>query len=250
MGLIPRWGRSLGGRRKWQPTPVFLPGKSHGQRSLAGYSPWGCKRVGPNLHNINASEKRDSGFSMPLSAPPLLLYSVFSSLLGKCTHMSKQSLISVCWGRSEITSEKILAQTRSAGWALSASLPGVVMILGLQDSFFLILDCPEESSKTPASFGEVTLPVSSISYKALFPDPSRDGRWGRNSKVDQDPSFPHTGWPQGTMLSLSEPYLLRKLKMTLPFLQDFLCVSLFIFPQSPGWETLVKLLQEFLLNQG
>ena len=31
------------GRRKWQPTPVFLPGKSHGQRSLVGYSPWGRK---------------------------------------------------------------------------------------------------------------------------------------------------------------------------------------------------------------
>ena len=31
-------------RRRWQPTPVFLPGKSHGQR-LAGYSPWGHKRV-------------------------------------------------------------------------------------------------------------------------------------------------------------------------------------------------------------
>ena len=30
-------------RRKWQPTPVFLPEKSRGQRSLAGYSPWGCK---------------------------------------------------------------------------------------------------------------------------------------------------------------------------------------------------------------
>ena len=28
-------------RRKWQHTPVFLPGESHGQRSLAGYSPWG-----------------------------------------------------------------------------------------------------------------------------------------------------------------------------------------------------------------
>ena len=27
-------------RREWQPTPVFLPGESHGQRSLAGYSPW------------------------------------------------------------------------------------------------------------------------------------------------------------------------------------------------------------------
>ena len=27
--------------RKWQPTPIFLPRESHGQRSLAGYSPWG-----------------------------------------------------------------------------------------------------------------------------------------------------------------------------------------------------------------
>ena len=31
------------GKRKWQPTPAFLPGKSHGQRSLEGYSPEGCK---------------------------------------------------------------------------------------------------------------------------------------------------------------------------------------------------------------
>ena len=30
-------------RRKWQPTPVFLPGEFHGQKSLAGYSPWGHK---------------------------------------------------------------------------------------------------------------------------------------------------------------------------------------------------------------
>ena len=30
-------------RRAWQPTPAFLPGKSHGQRSLEGYSPWGRK---------------------------------------------------------------------------------------------------------------------------------------------------------------------------------------------------------------
>jgi len=33
------WVRKIPWRRKWQPTPVFLPGKSHGQRSLAGYSP-------------------------------------------------------------------------------------------------------------------------------------------------------------------------------------------------------------------
>ena len=43
------WVGKIPWRRKWQPTPVFLPGKSHGQRSLAGYSPWGCKRVRHNL---------------------------------------------------------------------------------------------------------------------------------------------------------------------------------------------------------
>ena len=32
--------------RKWQPTPVFLPGKFHGHKSLAGYSPWGSQRIG------------------------------------------------------------------------------------------------------------------------------------------------------------------------------------------------------------
>ena len=39
------WVRKIPWRRKWQPTPVFLPGESHGQRSLAGDSPWG-QRVG------------------------------------------------------------------------------------------------------------------------------------------------------------------------------------------------------------
>ena len=38
-GSIPGSGRSPR-RRKWQPTPVSLPGESHGHRSLAGYSPW------------------------------------------------------------------------------------------------------------------------------------------------------------------------------------------------------------------
>ena len=37
-------------RRKWQPTPVFLPGESQGQRSLAGYSPWGHKESETNVY--------------------------------------------------------------------------------------------------------------------------------------------------------------------------------------------------------
>ena len=40
-GLIP--GLGIPWRRKWQPIPVFLPGEFNGQRSLAGYSPWGRK---------------------------------------------------------------------------------------------------------------------------------------------------------------------------------------------------------------
>ena len=35
---LPCW------RRKWQPAPIFLLGESHGQRSMVGYSLWGCKK--------------------------------------------------------------------------------------------------------------------------------------------------------------------------------------------------------------
>ena len=48
VGKIPR-------RRKWQPTPVFLPGKSNGLRILVGYSPWGCKELDTTeqLHSLH-----------------------------------------------------------------------------------------------------------------------------------------------------------------------------------------------------
>ena len=42
-GSIPGSGDPW--RRVWQPTPVFLPGEPHGQRSLAGYSTWGRKEL-------------------------------------------------------------------------------------------------------------------------------------------------------------------------------------------------------------
>ena len=45
LGLIPGSGR-FSWRRKWPPTPVFLPGESQGQRSLAGYRPWGHSESG------------------------------------------------------------------------------------------------------------------------------------------------------------------------------------------------------------
>ena len=42
------WVRKIPWRRKWSPTPVFLPGESHGQRRLGSNSPWGHKRVRHN----------------------------------------------------------------------------------------------------------------------------------------------------------------------------------------------------------
>ena len=50
--------RKIPWRRKWKPTPIFLPGKSHRQKILVGYSPWGCKKpdtiewLNNNIHNL------------------------------------------------------------------------------------------------------------------------------------------------------------------------------------------------------
>ena len=46
---VDPWVRKIPWRRKWHLTPVFLPGKSHEQRTLVGYSTWGCKRVRHDL---------------------------------------------------------------------------------------------------------------------------------------------------------------------------------------------------------
>ena len=68
VGLIPGSRRSPR-RRAWQPTPIFLPRKSHGQRSLAGYSPWGLRVrydwSGLTIHTQSGGAPRE-GNSNPL----------------------------------------------------------------------------------------------------------------------------------------------------------------------------------------
>ena len=49
------WVGKIPWRRRWQSTPVFLPGKSHGQRSLAGYSPWGRKESDTSYQLSNST---------------------------------------------------------------------------------------------------------------------------------------------------------------------------------------------------
>ena len=64
------WVGKIPWRRKWQPTPVLLPGKSHGWRSLVCYSPWGHKE------SLDTTEQLHflSRYCLARSPPPLGLY--------------------------------------------------------------------------------------------------------------------------------------------------------------------------------
>ena len=85
-------GQKIPWRRKWQPTPLFLPRKAHGQRSPAGYSPWGHKEsdMGSQMvrHDLVTWNNKEEGtdpmclkvwvhLNIPriLWSPALLLYS-------------------------------------------------------------------------------------------------------------------------------------------------------------------------------
>ena len=52
------WVQKIPWRRKWQPTLIVLPGKSHGQRSLVGYSPWSCKESDMTEHTHTQSYEK------------------------------------------------------------------------------------------------------------------------------------------------------------------------------------------------
>ena len=65
-------------RRKWQPTPVFLPGKLHGQRSLVGYSPWGHKESDTTKW-LSTMTMNNECSHCTVVCPPLWLQSCFLS---------------------------------------------------------------------------------------------------------------------------------------------------------------------------
>ena len=75
-------------RRKWQPTPVFLPGEFQGQSSLVGYSPWG-RRVGhdwaTNTHTLDQKDHWSSEIYLSLFIV-ISLFSYFYLLLWDYPH--------------------------------------------------------------------------------------------------------------------------------------------------------------------
>ena len=87
-------------RRKWQPTPEFLPGKFHGQRTLAGYSPWGhqepdtTEQLSTHTHILNASLKMSTGYQYPTSK---VLGLPFENWWWICTNLHTFSYWSLWW---------------------------------------------------------------------------------------------------------------------------------------------------------
>ena len=58
------WVGKTSWSRKWQSSPVFLPGESPGEWSLASYHPWGCKELNTNFSETVASSLHDSSFQL------------------------------------------------------------------------------------------------------------------------------------------------------------------------------------------
>ena len=114
MGVDP-WVWKIPWRRKWLPTPVFVPGEFHGQRSLAGHSPWGCKRVGKdwvtehaagNLRCILVAAWISHSLFLQRCALP------FSPVMGLCSPRTKILLDIIAGARIPLTQ----AWTHSLGY--------------------------------------------------------------------------------------------------------------------------------------
>ena len=88
-------------RRAWQPIPVFLPGKSHGQRSLAGYSPWGCKESDPTEGTEHA--RQDQLKSIPWGwkgcPVPDVIGCLPAASAPHCCTVSRQERKKLFWGQ-------------------------------------------------------------------------------------------------------------------------------------------------------
>ena len=97
------WVGKIPWRRKWQPTPVFLPGKSHGQKSLEGYSP---KNHGRVRHDLGTKQKQQLPKSIPISK--------LSPFLPLCQRLGKLFQASFPLGETTWNSLAVTLRAKSA----------------------------------------------------------------------------------------------------------------------------------------
>ena len=84
---LDSWVGKIPWRRKWQSTPALLPGKSHGQRSLIGYSPWGHKESDRterlHFHFLILIDLKDNWL---IKARIVITYWIISTWISKMNH--------------------------------------------------------------------------------------------------------------------------------------------------------------------
>ena len=96
MGLIPEWGRSLD--EEFQPTPVFLPGESHGQKSLTGNSPWGHRQSGTTMRaSTDTCRYRYRHVGM----------GTYMCVYASCVHTNICDQLSFCFLGKSVTNENL-----------------------------------------------------------------------------------------------------------------------------------------------
>ena len=120
LGFDP-WVRKIPWIRKWQPSPVFLPRESHGQKSLVGCSPWGCKESDTTEHthmlSINISQSKEF---LELTSFPCIHFDGFCPL-GRN--------ISFCYNLSTFEKSRFLSVILSKALSLSETVSGSTVFL-------------------------------------------------------------------------------------------------------------------------
>ena len=99
-------------RREWQLTPIFLPGKVHGHRSLACYSPWSCKRVRHNWRrHLACNTVTIPSNSLPWLFPRLWVFShLYALITDLCYTFEGPQQLSLCVWSSQILKPVSYAQ--------------------------------------------------------------------------------------------------------------------------------------------
>ena len=95
---VPSLGREDPWRRKWQSTPVLLPGKSHGQRSLVGYSPC-CHKESDMTEQLHFHFRNRKVHLVKAMVFPIVMYRCESWTIRKAEHQRIDAFELWCWRR-------------------------------------------------------------------------------------------------------------------------------------------------------
>ena len=156
-------------RKKWQPTPVFLPGNSQGQRSLAGYSPWGCKgQTQLSNYTTTMTKSQPSNLTVGFSgvASPILSHFLSRNYPGTYYKLT----LSINYQKWSVGPTMNNKGTSIQGLEITSMEPW-------QRSHFS-LGCKLLTTQSPTTLWHPTLPQKwSAHYSALFLTPTFDSQY-------------------------------------------------------------------------